>query len=279
MGEGLELLRFAGLQVESSECGRPDEQRHLVLFAEFADRPSLRRIEVVDHLLAQSHRRPDRDGETEGMEERQDPQQDLIRLEMDLLLDLMSIAQDVTVREDDALGVAGRARGENHRRLFVELVTSKPRDEQAQGICRYELGQGGGPEFVGQPDLLGDVLEHDQSPFRDDLELGKDLGGGHHVSDAALFDRRVDDPLTGAIVEIDGDFSPERDGEIRHGCGYGRRDHQTDVAGLPPGPREDTPEYQGAQERLAVSQGRPGAIGQGRLGRMRPHRVDECCRQ
>ena len=48
--------------------------------------------------------------EPEGVEERQNAEHHLLGLHVHVLFELIDIAQDIAVREDDALGVGGRAR-------------------------------------------------------------------------------------------------------------------------------------------------------------------------
>ena len=151
----LNWLRLAALQVQPRERGRAREQRHLVLLAELADRPGVERIEVINHLLVQAHGRPDRDREAERVEERQDPQQDLVGQQVDLLLDLMNVAEDVAVREHHPLGIAGRSRGEDHRRRRVQAGRGEAGQEAPSGRDGHQLGDGRGPELVGQRTCLG----------------------------------------------------------------------------------------------------------------------------
>ena len=199
-----------------------------MLLAELADRSAIQWIEVIDHFLAQAKRGPDRDGETKRVEERQDAQQHLVGAEVDLLLDLMDVAEDIAVRKDDALGIAGRSGGEDHGRLGVEVVAAKARYESAQRLDRYQLGDRGGPQFIGQPHLLGDVFQEDELALGRDLEFVEHLGRGQDVRDAALVDRGIHQALAGRVVQIDRDSSPERNRDVGHRRGDGRWNQQPD---------------------------------------------------
>ena len=84
--------------------GVPIRERDLVLLAELADRPGVERVEVVDDLLAQAQDRPDRHGEPERVEERQDAQHDLVGLHMDMLLDLMALHRTLRCERTTPLG-------------------------------------------------------------------------------------------------------------------------------------------------------------------------------
>ena len=61
------------------------------------------------------------------------------------------------------------------------------------------------------------------------------------------------DLLAGRVIQVDRDLAPERDGEVGDGRRDDGRDHQADVTGLAPGPRQDAAQGQGTEERLAVS--------------------------
>ena len=126
------------------------------------------------------------------MEKRQDSQHDLIRLETHLFLDLVGITEDIAMRQDDAFGIAGRARCEDDCGLGVEPIAAKSRYEGTQGLRGHQLGNRGSPELIRQSYLLGDIFQQDQRAFGHDLEPVEDLRGSQHVGDPALVDRGVD---------------------------------------------------------------------------------------
>ena len=134
--------------------GVPVSSVTLCSLAELADRPGIERVEVIDHLLAQADGRPDRDREAERVEERQDPQQHLVGLQVDLLLDLMDVGEDVAVRRTTPLGSPVDPEVKITVAVASRLSSSEPGNERAQEPDRHQLGDGRGPELVGQPHLL-----------------------------------------------------------------------------------------------------------------------------
>ncbi len=133
-----------------------------MLFAELADGSRVQGVEVIDDFLAQAERRPDRDRETESMEERQNTKQHVVRLHVNVLFHLEDVAQDVAVRQHNPLGFSRRARGEEHRGGCIQAVVLQPGNEAWQQAHRHELGHGRGPELVGRSNLLGDIFEQDE---------------------------------------------------------------------------------------------------------------------
>ena len=139
----------------------------------------------------------------------------------------------------------------------------EPGDESPHEPERHQFGDGRGPELVGQPHLLADILEQDQLPLGSDLEPIEHFCRGQDVRDPALIDRGIDQALAGGIVEVDRNLAPERDGEIGHGGRHRRRHQQADVLGRPPDSSQDAAQDQGANQRLAISQARARAVGHG----------------
>ena len=56
------------------------------------------------------------------------------------------------------------------------LSPFRPGTKPGKRRDRHELGDGGGPEFVGQSHLLGDVFEQDELALGSDLESIEHLG-------------------------------------------------------------------------------------------------------
>ena len=136
------------------------------------------------------------------------------------------------------------------------MIVIQPGDKSPMRPDRHQFGDGRGPDLVGQPHLLADILEEYQTPFGSDLEPVEHLCRGQDMRDPALVDRGIDQALAGRVVEVDRYFTPERDGEIGHGGGHRRRYQQPDVFGGPPGSRQDAAQGQRADERLAICQAR-----------------------
>ena len=143
------------------------------------------------------------------MKKRQDAKENLLGLHGYLLSDLMNVGKNVPMREHNPLGVAGRARGEDYRGRFIQVVVAQTRNQRPQSAERHKLGNGGGPELIRQPYLLGYVFEQNQFCAGSDLEFFEHLGRGQNVRDTALLNRRVHQNLARRIVEVDRNLAPE----------------------------------------------------------------------
>ncbi len=64
------------------------------------------------------------------------------------------------------------------------------------------------------------------------------------MGDLALFDRGIDHGLTGRVVEVNWNLTPERNRQVGDRGGQGRRNHQPDVRGRAPVPLEYTAQHE-----------------------------------
>ncbi len=220
-----------------------------MLLTQLADQPGIDGVDVVDDFLAQAERRPDRDGVTKRVEEGQDAQQHFVRQELDLILDLLHIAQHVELGENDPLGIAGRSRGEDHGGLVVELIAAKAGNKRPQSKLGHEPGDHRRPDLVACSHLLGDLFQQDQGSLGGDLEAVQHLGRGQHVRDARLVDRGIDHSLTGRVVQVDGHLAPKGNGEVGHRSGHGGRHQDADPGRRSPDARRTRPR---ARARIRV---------------------------
>ncbi len=232
-----------------------------MLLAEVPDDPRIERVEVIDPLEPQAKDRPDRHGEPERVEERQDAENDLVGVQVHGGVDLMDVAEDVPVGQHDPLRLAGRARGEDEGRRLVERIPAQAGQERPHRGDRHAPRDRRRPDLVGGRHLPGDVLQVEQGPLGGQLELVDRLARGQDVRDPALVDRGVEHLLPGRIVEIDRHLAPERQGDVRHRRRDRRRDEQPDIGRIAERPRQHPAQGERPQERLAVGQGRPRAIG------------------
>ena len=205
-----------------------------MLLAELADRPGVERVEVVDHLLAQGERRPDRDGEAERVEERQDAQQDLSGLSCTCCSIWCALLRTLRCERTTPLG----SPVEPEVKITVASSSSRSPRRPGTNAPRARSGRA----WPRRPPracrrgvtCLGMSSSRISVPFGTILNLSRTLAEVMHVGDPALVDRGIDDLLAGGVIEVDGDLAPERDGEIGHGRRDDRRDQQADVGGHRP---------------------------------------------
>ena len=174
------------------------------------------------------------------------------------------------MREDDPLGLSGRAGGEDHRRRGVESLTPEPRQQAPERRQWRQERRRRGPRLVDGPDLLGQVLQDDQIPPGTDRDLLQHPLRGDGVRDLRLRDRRIDRFLIGRIVEVHRHPAPERQGDVGHRAGAGRRQEDADVPPFADDPLQGPPQRQCLEQRLAVRERRAGAVGEGRGAAARP---------
>ena len=168
------------LEVRAHVGRRPDQHRDLVLLAEVADDRGFERVVVIDDLLAQAEHRPDADREAERVEERQDPQDRLLGEQVDMLAHLVDVAQDVAVGEDDPLGVAGRARGEDHGGRLVEVLMPQPGQSVPQHATGDEPAHRAAPSLSARGPARGG-LRGRGAPLRPEWNRSSTLGRSGHA--------------------------------------------------------------------------------------------------
>ena len=200
------------------------------------------------------------------MEEGQHADQDVVRVDVDHLVDAADIGLDVAVGQDRALGVAGRAGGEHDADHVVGSVLMDA-EEADQELCRHPEGLRGGNDFVaaggGSPEIL-EVDELGVELQRHTLEEGP---AGQDVADAGLRDRQVEQLRAERVVEVDDHPVVERQGEVGHDRRGRRRQQDADVLLIRREHRaaEQAAQDQRAGQHLPAGQGCAGGVGD--LGR------------
>ena len=151
----------------------------------------LERIDMVGGGQIEVEHAPEGDRVAERVEEGQHADQDVVRVDVDHLIDAADIGLDIAVGQDRALGVAGRAGGEHDADHVVGSVLMDA-EEADQELCRHPEGLRGGNDFVAASGGSPEILEVDDLGVelqRHTLEEGP---AGQDVADAGLGDRRVE---------------------------------------------------------------------------------------
>ena len=84
------------------------------------DRLGVQRTRVKHHSDARERREAKSASESEGVKERKDAENAVAFVKVKNLFELLDVGGQIEVREDDALGFAGRATRENNRGGVVE---------------------------------------------------------------------------------------------------------------------------------------------------------------
>src|SRR5712691_8954260 len=93
------------------------------------------------------------------MKERKNTHDPIFRVQHENLVELLHVRSNVVVRQNDALGIAGRAAGKNNRGNVIQrggsIATSKLRDH----LCRQETGSQCRSDPLTEAWVLGHVLD------------------------------------------------------------------------------------------------------------------------
>ena len=235
-----------------------------MLVAELADGPRVERIEMIDDLLAQAERRPDRDREAESMEERQNAEQHVIGLQVNVLFHLRMLLRILRCESTTPLGSAVEPEVKITVAVASRLSFFSPGTKPGKRPIGTSLATAAAQSLSASSNLLGDVFEQDELTLGSDLATIEHLRRGQNVGDLALFDRGIDHGLAGRVVEVNRNLAPERNRQVGDRGGHGRGNHQPEVGGRAPVPLEYAAQHECAEQRLSVSKAGAGTIAHGR---------------
>ena len=195
-----EILPFGAPQVGQQESRRGQQQCGFVLSHHLGDLFAVHRVGVIGGREAGRQRKPERGGEAQRVEERQRRADVVGGADPEDHAQCLDVGHDVVVAEHDPLGLAGAARGEDHRGGAVggEIITIA---EQAH---RPEPGLQQRQQFVRSADAGQDLLQqHHPLQLRQRGELFQEGPRGDDGGDAALLYRRAQRPSGGGVVQVD----------------------------------------------------------------------------
>ena len=119
------------------------------------------------------------------------------------------------MREDHALGVAGRARGEHHRGRRVELLVLEARQERTQQRRSGRPWPRPPPRPCRAcPPSPACPPEQTSVPLGVSWTFSSTFLRGHDVLDPGLVDGRVDHGLAGRVIQVDRDLAQQMQRDV-----------------------------------------------------------------
>ena len=209
---------------------------------------------ILEHLHARQQGQEDAAGQAEGVEDREGIEQDPVGVDVDELRRLGDVGDEVFLGQDNRLGCAEAARGEED-----DADVGRPggvREAQGQGAG------GGGEELVGQADLLAHVLEvgHRRHGLQGvdqvvELALLDELVGGEDPLDPGQFAGGLEVADARGEVEHGRHAAEGVEGEEGdHACRT-RRQHDPDALALLGEGGDAAPEGEGGPDEVRVAEG------------------------
>ena len=223
--EGREILGRRSPHVDPKKGGRGHQDRGVILAGQPAHDLGVSRIGVVDDRRIEHQRCPERGRVAVGVEEGQHAEGHVGRREVEQLVDRTHVGADVLLAQHHPLGVARRARGEDHREHVVgpqPMEPQQPLQERQRHNRRLEeahelVGRGGELlETTGVEQLLTHVEVHTREKQR----------ARDNMLKPGSLDADVEDRLGRGVVEVYRHAAGEGQGRVHdRPAGRGRQEH------------------------------------------------------
>ena len=269
------LFRRAGADVNLQECRCGQQKRYPVLAHQLADAAAIDRVWVIHRARAEQRRQPQRAGEAERVEKRQDAENPVIPIQRKRLANLLNVRDDVVVREHHALGCAGAAARENDRGQVVHRCLVFAAEKPLQQPNRQQRSGQGGSELAANADRLGDVLEQNRLHRHVEFDLLEKRFRRDHRTDVALLDARTQRLRGERVVEVHRHPARQRGGVVDQRTGD-RRWHEDADHLLPLPPAAQRPAKRNrADQRAAATHAAALGIRREKPERMFPERPHE----
>jgi len=118
--QAAEFFGGATARVRIQESGRRQQHGHGIFVHQCSDDARIEWIGMEDHSDTRRGGKAKGARKTKGMEERQNAHDAIVGMQHENLAELRDVRSDVVMRQDHALGIAGRPAGKNNRRDVVK---------------------------------------------------------------------------------------------------------------------------------------------------------------